>query len=151
VFAMIDFKEIHDETDETNNVSDGVFIEVEAEKSDLAYDDAWLKNPDPRLVDGEALKIKLDVINNGTAAAKAKTWFYWSEDEEFDDTDVFLRTDKHGVLDAGEINTNEGRKIAYDDLAALGDGFVLAVLDAPNAQMESNEQNNVAFFEFDII
>lgn len=145
VFAAIDALDLIDETDEANNISDALAFDIEQTVSngaDLTIADAWLD--DNTLEEDQNARIRLHVENTGDTDAPGQTAFYWSADDIFDVSDVWIDQDGHGTVSAGELDTNERESLDYDQLASLGDGFIFAVIDDGNLVAESNEANNVS-------
>ena len=146
LFAMIDAGGAVSESDEENNVSDGIAISFAADGAAADLTIASLSAADTSLEDGQDLFLNAAVSNQGTAkASDTATTYYWSATDTFDaGTAVRLATDGHGTLDAGETDGNEVQRIRYEVLNALGDGFVFGVIDAANRIAESDEGNNVS-------
>lgn len=109
---------------------------------DLNIADAWLD--DTVLAPGDSTKLRLIVQNLGDTDAKGESTFYWSADDIFDDADFAFAIDSHSTVSAGEVDTNERLSIDYADLAAFGDGYIFAFIDAYDIVAESNEANNLS-------
>jgi hypothetical protein len=147
IFGVIDAIEAHEEFDETNNVSDAValtFADSSTGKADLKV--LSMVARESSLEGGQDLRLDMTVTNSGGVdAKKVASTVYWSASDVFDlGTAIALDSDSHGRVKAGEVDDNEGIKIDYSDLAALGEGFVFAVIDDANTVDESNEGNNVS-------
>lgn len=147
LFAMIDANGKVDEWDETNNVSDSIALTITDSvwnRADLSIQTISLR--DDSLDDGQRMVIDLVVENTGESRAKGvQTKVFWNETDTFDfGTAIELATDGHGSLNIGEVDGNEKVRIDHDDLAALGDGFIFAMIDARGTIAEQNEDNNVS-------
>jgi hypothetical protein len=114
-------------------------------RADLSI--AKFRVEDATLARNQKLVAIVDVKNGGTADADGITSFYWSRNKTFEaGTDKLLDTVVHGLLTAGELDTNERETISYSTLKKHGDGYVIAVIDAANllAEGSAGERNNVS-------
>jgi hypothetical protein len=92
------------------------------------------------------VKGKVTVRNIGTANAPTSfVRFYLSDDEEFDDGDLFLKQ-----VATGKVKTIKPKMKTLSAKLPLGlngsEKFILAVIDANNAVGECDETNNVVVF-----
>ncbi len=147
VFGVIDAKGTTPESNEDNNISQAVYVEIDPGPEKLAdLSVAHISADDTSLDLGQSLIVRLHVQNEGTARAQdTSSSFYWSPTDEFDfETAVLVDTDDHYTLGVGEYDDDEYEHISYSDLRDLGSGYVFAVIDAENTIVESNELNNVS-------
>jgi len=93
------------------------------------------------------LKGSVQVRNQGNQKAPlaAFLWFYLSADNVFDGGDTFLKQVAVGALNPGKA---QGKKLSYmlpTGQTASGQ-YVIAVIDATNTVLETDESNNVIVF-----
>ena len=112
--------------------------------ADLTILDISLDNDTPAL--GEDVYVRIDVANIGDADAySTSSNFYWSPTATFDrSTAVMVDSDNHGTLRAGDIDYGETERIRYEDLSALGNGYIFGVIDDADEIAESDGTNNVS-------
>ncbi|MDN4165647.1 CARDB domain-containing protein [Cytophagales bacterium LB-30] len=142
IVVVLDEDELVAENNEDNNL---LFVPIELKAPDLQIQDFALN---PVVVDaaGSAnLEFKLE--NAGEVASGAfSVDFYLSEDEEVDETDLYLWNEFSSGLNADTLTNTIIRQIAVPALPA-GSYTVLAVVDADSVVQESNEANNSASTE----
>ncbi|MGB0438749.1 MAG: CARDB domain-containing protein, partial [Paracoccaceae bacterium] len=147
IFAQIDATHAHDELNEANNLSDALAITVAGNAMDRAdLEVQSITARDATLEEGQKLILDLVVSNDGgTKARSVETTIYWNDTDSFDiATAVEIGTDGHGALSVGEVDSTEKVKIDYNEIEALGDGFIFAMIDAKGAHLESDETNNLS-------
>ena len=95
---------------------------------------------------GCVLKLILKVRNLGGAkAVKSVARVYLSSDATFDAGDTFLRSKSFGKIKAGRAQKKRFTARLPGGASATGQ-YVIAVLDADQAVVESNDGNNVVVF-----
>lgn len=142
ILAVVDAPDKIYESNETNNVQS---VEITLDGgADLYFEDLVLA--DDTLAQGQRFEFQAEVGNQGDDAARAKVKYYLSDDDTLDGTDVLVRTEGFGKLDAGETDTGRDQGVKYKTVARTltdGDGFLLAVLDEGGRVAETDETNNV--------
>lgn len=146
-FGVIDGDGLIAESDETNNISTGVYVELNGgvpHLADLRYD--AFRAEDRQLEWGEDLLVTMHVTNEGTIdAGSSKTTFYWSETAEFNlAAAVVIDVDTHGTLKVGEMDTNEIEEISYWSIARYGSGYVFGVIGYDDPRGDLNAENNLS-------
>ncbi len=144
IFAKIDATDSVSESDEDNNVSAAIAITVDsADDADLMVTD--MRVVDGRLRDGEDFFVYLDVENNGdTDARSVETAIFWNPTDVFDEAQAeMLASDHHGLLRAGERESDERTRIRYEAVEHLGDGFIFARIDNAGDIDEINDLDNL--------
>lgn len=146
IFAQIDPNNEISEFDETNNLSEGVFVDMPDRLglADLNITD--IGTSDNELSKGEDLFVTFDVNNDGDVLARnVSTTFYWSATDTFDaESAVRLSTDNQATIKAGKTDANEVERLRFETLAEHGDGFIFGVVDDSDNIEESDEANNVS-------
>lgn len=145
LFAMIDAEGAIEESNEDNNLSGPIAITLqETQDSDLVVDNVSLSTTS--LKDGEDLFVYLDVTNRGEAdAGGTRTTLYWSPTQSFDDgSAVRLGSDHHGLLRAGETESEEKTRVREEVLEDLGDGFIFGRIDNGDEIVETDNGNNLS-------
>lgn len=145
LFAMIDAEGAIDESNEDNNLSGPIAITLQdTQDSDLVVDNVSLSTTS--LEDGEDLFVYLDVTNQGeTDAGGTRTTLYWSPTQSFDDgSAVRLGSDHHGLLRAGETESEEKTRVREEVLDDLGDGFIFGRIDNGDEIVETDNDNNLS-------
>ncbi len=148
IFGKIDPDgEIWEESN-ANNVSTSIFYEIEpgagAGTPNLVIN--ALTSDDTALSDGEDLFVNLDIENDGDAdIGKSATTYYWSDSAVYGAGALhLLDMDNHGSLDAGERDAVEVERLRYEDIAALGDGWIFGVIAPLDGETESSTADNVS-------
>ena len=132
------------ETDENNNTVI-VPITIDASGANLTVTD--LTAPTSTVI-GEQIDVSWTVENIGELATTANgviDYIYLSDDEFFDNSDIFLTsrfTNADFPLETGETYLVT-QSLTLPGAAAVGDQFILVRTDATSRQLETNETDNV--------
>ena len=88
---------------------------------------------------------RLNVQNIGTEPASSSVRFYFSQDNNFDGADTFLREIRTGKLNAGR-SKNMNLNHNFPSGISATDKYIIAVIDEYNTVTEMNESNNVMIY-----
>jgi hypothetical protein len=97
---------------------------------------------------GTSCKIKgtLSIQNVGNEdAASSYIRFYLSDDNVYDETDMFLKQVSTGKLKADNTK-NKTLSYSFSTGTSATDKYIIAVIDADNTVSESNESNNIIVY-----
>ncbi|MFD2721170.1 CARDB domain-containing protein [Hymenobacter monticola] len=135
------------ETNENNNVAYAT-IQVTAPSIDLQISQFYLSGAP--VSPGGTLSVSSSVFNAGnTGAASSNVGYYLSTNTILDASDVLLTSTTGGVLGSYQYTTSNG-SVTIPTGTTAGNYFMLAVADPTNLVSETNENNNVAYYQFTI-
>jgi hypothetical protein len=151
LFAKIDASGEHRESDENNNVTAAVALELVGDTEDADVRMISLSVSQDTIDEGDRIKVFATVDNDGTTEAEeVETFVYWSLDNTLDDqADSLLGVINHQDLKAGEVEIDDLR-LTYGDLAPLGDGFLIALAISEGTDTDLGNNTSVAL-EIDIL
>ncbi|MDG1459740.1 MAG: CARDB domain-containing protein, partial [Pseudoprimorskyibacter sp.] len=151
LFAKIDASGEHRESDENNNVTAAVALELVGDPEDADVRMISLSVSQDTIDEGDRIKVFATVDNDGTTEAEeVETFVYWSSDNTLDDqADSLLGVINHQDLKAGEVEIDDLR-LNYGDLAPLGDGFLIALAISEGTDTDLGNNTSVAL-EIDIL
>ena len=151
LFAIIDYENNTQESDEDNNIS-SMFYEVTEPFSDLAIENVII-NPDSVPVSGE-ISTSFTITNLGTSYSYAYYGIYLSDDEIIDPDDVQLVSYYYSLNAGSSYQVN--RTIYLQETISEGEYYILYQVDAENSVDETDEMNNfcsksLKIYSFDLI
>lgn len=148
LFAKIDAADAHRESNENNNVTTAVALElvgnpVDPEDADVRM--ISLSMSQNTIDSGDHIKVFAKVDNGGTTEAEeVETFVYWSIDNTLDEVDdVLLGVIDHQDLKAGEVEIDDLR-LSHADLAPYGDGFLIARAISEGTDTDPSNNTSVA-------
>jgi hypothetical protein len=118
-----------DGVEHTRTDAAGVDLTVDVPSAaDLTYSDFSIDGGNTLAI-GEKITVDMTVANGGETKSDAvKTKIFWSSDNTYNDgVDVLIDSESHGSLLAGSSKT-ESETFRFADLAANGDGYLIAAL-----------------------
>lgn len=119
----------------------------------IAYPDLVVQEPSigpNSVIPGQSVLAHCNLLNQGdTTAGNSVLYYYYSTDELLDDSDTLLSYYYCTMLDAGQY------EFIMDTLvipvkAAEGTAYILFMADAEQQVEESDEDNNLAYFEINV-
>jgi RHS repeat-associated protein len=142
LFATDPFDNYQGETNETNNVQ---AVAINIAVSDLTVSAATAPTS---VVLGDAISVSWTVTNQGSGTAHVNWYDYvfLSNDATYDNSDIFLTTYRYAGYDtplAPRASYTANQSITLLNGTALGDRYLLFLIDGLNYQGETNETNNV--------
>jgi subtilase family serine protease len=161
ILAVVDADDRFTEGDEDNNL---LAQEISIDWTGSKYDDPDLVLTSFELSEttvGATGKItaSVNVTNTGGGSPYAKTTYYYSSDDEFDEHDIVLTSDGHGSLDydadsgiqQAKLGLKKIGRAAEDHTIQTGEHFILAVVDAKGKIAEDDETNNASAIELTMV
>ncbi|MDO7850523.1 CARDB domain-containing protein [Hymenobacter convexus] len=135
------------ETNETNNVA-YTTIQVTVPSIDLQITQMYLGATS--VAPGATMSVSSYVYNAGnTSSPSSNVGYYLSTNTTLDANDVLLTTTTGGVLGSYQYLSSAGT-VTIPTGTTAGNYYMLAVADPTNVVSETNETNNVAYYQFTV-
>ncbi|MBF9141698.1 CARDB domain-containing protein [Hymenobacter properus] len=135
------------ETNENNNLA-FTTIQLTVPFIDLQMTQLYLGSNS--MSPGGTMTVNSSVYNAGnTNSPSSNVGYYLSTNAILDASDVLLTTTTGGVLGSNQYNTSSGT-VTIPTGTTAGNYYMLAVADPTNVVSESNENNNVAYYQFTV-
>ena len=135
------------ETNENNNVASAT-IQVIAPGIDLQISQVYMAAT--TVAPGTAVAVSSYIYNTGNTTSPSSTvGYYLSTNMTLDANDVLMRTTTGGQLGANQSFASSGSATIPTGTAA-GNYYLLVVADPLNAVTETNENNNLGYYQFTV-
>ena len=147
LFAVIDWHQYIEETNETNNLAFNIFRAITPNLPDLI--------PIPMIVPAEGVAGQQEVVvlrarNLGTLDADSSSVaVYLSQDRTWDASDILMGEKRIGALDLGELSTRFLGSLSIPNVPP-GNYFTLSICDSKNEIIEADETNNLRALPFEV-
>ncbi len=142
ILAVVDADDKVNESNEANNVAAHQITITEPTLADLTLSAGSANDTVDK---GEKLTISYTVDNSGELGTRARTKFYWSEDDDFTTTgdNTLIDTDGNGRV-KGETDKSFVEKVFWSTLKEFADttGYVFAEVEISNGDSEADDTNN---------
>ncbi len=93
-----------------------------------------------------------NIINNGNiASTTSNLGYYLSNDTIFDANDIFLNSQNFGSISSGGSISNQQLTLTIPNTTAIGNYYVIFLIDYSNLIVESNENNNTKSFSITVV
>jgi hypothetical protein len=147
---VADYKDTVKESNESNNVEYFQFTVLGGEP-DLLLGKAKIDDTDGVIEAGQKLRLDWEVKNDSSsAAAKSTVGVYLSSDKNFTSSEL-IETNNTSSLKAGKSDTKEYEEFDLPSDLAPGTYYLGLVADYKDTVKESNESNNVEYFQFVVL
>ena len=135
------------ETNENNNVA-SITIQVVAPGIDLQISQVFMNLTS--VAPGTSVGVTSYIYNAGnTSSPSSNVGYYLSTNATLDASDVLMNSTIGGLLGAYQSFTSYS-SVTIPTGTAAGNYYLLAVADPLNAVMETNETNNVGYYQFTV-
>ena len=135
------------ETNENNNVA-SITIQVVAPGIDLQISQVFMNFTS--VAPGTSVGVTSYIYNAGnTSSPSSNVGYYLSTNTTLDASDVLMNSTTGGLLGAYQSLTSYS-SVTIPTGTAAGNYYLLAVADPLNAVMETNETNNVGYYQFTV-
>ncbi|MFC6222905.1 CARDB domain-containing protein [Hymenobacter artigasi] len=135
------------ETNENNNVA-STTIQVVAPGIDLQISQVFMNLTS--VAPGTSVGVTSYIFNSGnTTSPSSNVGYYLSSNTTLDANDVLMSTTTGGQLGANQSSTSYS-SVTVPTGTAAGNYYLLAVADPTNVVSETNENNNVGYYQFTV-